>query len=104
MWLALRCTSSVAKLEKGDQSRARGHSNAVYATLARMFCPPLNPEREREVCGWRCDAPAPQRSWRGKTRAARGRSNAVHATLARMFYPPLKGRSTGKPGFPMFNR
>ncbi len=25
-------------------------------------------------------------------------------TLARMFYPPLKGRSTGKPGFPMFNR
>ncbi len=28
--------------KRGDQSHARGRSNAVYATLARMFCPPLN--------------------------------------------------------------
>ncbi len=29
--------------KRGDQSRARGRSNAAQATLARMFCPPLNP-------------------------------------------------------------
>ncbi len=27
--------------KRGDQSRARGRSNAVQATLTRMFCPPL---------------------------------------------------------------
>jgi len=33
--------------KRGDQSRARGRSNAVHATLARMFCPPLNCPAER---------------------------------------------------------
>jgi len=28
--------------KRGDQSRARGRSDAVYATPARMFCPRLN--------------------------------------------------------------
>ncbi len=33
--------------KRGDQSRARGRSNAVQAALARMFCPPLK-ERPEE--------------------------------------------------------
>ncbi len=41
--LVLTPSPSPASLERGDQSHARGRSNAVYATLARMFCPPLNP-------------------------------------------------------------
>ncbi|GEM_PF-2232729 len=28
--------------KRGDQSHARGRSNALQATLARMVCPPLN--------------------------------------------------------------
>ncbi len=41
-WLVLTPSPSPAKLERGDQSRARGRSNVVQTTLARMFCPPLN--------------------------------------------------------------
>ncbi len=43
-WLVLTPSPSPAKLERGDQNRARGRSHAVQATLARMFYPPLNPQ------------------------------------------------------------
>ncbi len=42
-WLVLTPSPSPASLERGDQSRAQGRANAVQATVARMFCPSLNP-------------------------------------------------------------
>ncbi len=41
-WLVLTPSPSPASLERGDQSRTPGRSNAIHATLARMFCPPVN--------------------------------------------------------------
>ncbi len=42
-WFVLTPCPSPAKLERGDQSRALGRSNAVQGTLAQMFCPLVNP-------------------------------------------------------------
>ncbi len=85
--LVLTPSPSPASLERGDQSYARGRSNAVYATLARMFCPPLNPLGEGT----------------GRLPAGRG--------LGKPGFPmsqPLLGAAgaptgLGKPGFPVFS-